>query len=79
MAKSVGDLTVQEFEELVGRVVDRRMQVWLDQFLDDLRGFDEEDQAELRPEFADGLRRAIEQARRGEVLDLRTFRDQLGL
>jgi hypothetical protein len=78
MAKSLGEMTAQEFEELVGRVVDRRMQIWLDQFMDDLRGLDDEDQAEIRPEFAAGLRRAIEQARRGEVMDLDTFREQLG-
>ena len=78
MAKSVGELSERESEELVGRVVDSRMQVWLDQFMDELRGLDDEDQAELRPEFAAGPRRAIEQARRGEGIELNALRQRLG-
>jgi hypothetical protein len=79
MTRSVSELSEQEFEELIGRVVDRRMQIWLDQFMDELRGLVDEDPAELHPEFATGLRRSIEQARRGEGVDLNTVRQRLGL
>lgn len=76
MARMVSDLSTDEFEALVERAVDRRMQVWLIQVMDAL-GVDDENSAELKPEFAAALRRSMEEADRGDVLDLETFQAQL--
>jgi len=78
MAKTLGELSAEEFEELVERTIDRRLQVWLTQLLDAFIGLREEEDAELQPEFAASLRRSLEQARSGEGIDLESFRDQLG-
>lgn len=79
MEKILTELSTREFEELVERTIDRRLEVWLTQVLDALTGLPEEEHAELRPEFAASLRRALEQARSEEGIDLRTFRNQVGL
>ena len=71
-------LSVEEFEELVERTIDRRLEVWLTQLMDALIGSQEEKSAELQPEFAASLRRSLEQARSGEGIDLQTFREQIG-
>ncbi len=78
MEKTVVELPTKEIEELVERAVDRRLEVWLVQLVDTLMGLQEEESAELRPEFAASLRRALEQARSGEGIDLKTFRAQIG-
>ena len=78
MAKTLGELSAEEFEELVERTIDRRLQVWLTQLLDAFIGLREEEDAELQSEFAASLRRSLEQARSGEGIDLESFRDQLG-
>jgi len=78
MARRVADLSTEEFEVLVERAVERRLQVWFTQVMDVLSGPDDEDDAELRPEFAAGLRRSIEQAQRGETTDLQSFRAAIG-
>ena len=70
-------MTKQELKRLVERAVDRRMEVWLAQLTDALLGTSEQDLA-LQPEFADSLRRALEQARAGEGVDLASFREQMG-
>ena len=66
-------------EELVERTIDRRINVWFTQLMDALTGSQEEEGAELQHEFAASLRRALEQARSREGIDLQTFRDQSGL
>ncbi|MBL7201092.1 MAG: hypothetical protein ISS56_13215 [Anaerolineae bacterium] len=72
-------LSKQELEELVERTIDRRLEVWLTQLTDALIGDSEEEGGALRPEYAASLRRALEQARSGEGMDLDAFREQLGL
>jgi len=66
-------------EELVERTIDRQISVWFTQLMDALTGLQKEEGAELQHEFAASLRRALEQARSGEGIDLKTFRDQSGL
>ena len=65
-------------EQLIERAIDRRLQVWLEQVLDALTVPDNEDKAVLRPDFAESLQRAIAQARAGEGMDLKSFREQIG-
>ena len=74
MEKTLGALSAREFEELVERTIDRRLGVWLTQLADALIGWQEEESAELQPEFAASLRRSLEQARSGEGIDLKSFR-----
>jgi len=78
MEKTLGALSAREFEELVERTIDRRLEVWLTQLADALIGWQEEESAELEPKFVASLRRALEQARSGEGIDLKSFRDQMG-
>jgi hypothetical protein len=77
MEKSLGTLSAQEFEELVERTIDRRLEVWLTQLTDALIGMPEEEGDALRPEFAASLKRSLEQARSGEGIELNAFREQL--
>jgi hypothetical protein len=77
--KTLVELSAGEFEELVERAIDRRINVWFTQLIDALTGLQEEEGAELQHEFAASLRRALEQARSGEGIDRKTFRDQIGL
>ena len=78
MEKAWEALSAEEFEELIERTIDRRLEVWLTQLMDALIDLQEEESAELQPEFAASLRRSLEQARSGEGIDLETFRDQIG-
>ena len=120
MERALAALSAEEFEELVERTIDRRLEVWLTQLLDalidsqttdedNLERFigmwadftPEEDHVlktileervsyfagrkiefgkgtELQPEFAASIRRSLEQARSGEGIDLKTFREQIG-
>lgn len=78
MQKAVGELSTEEFERLIERVVDRRLHIWLTQLTDALVDLEEEDNTELRPEFTASLRRALQEARSGEGVDLKAFRDQVG-
>ena len=78
MEKTLGALSAKEFEELVERTIDRRLEVWLTQLTDAWVDLEEEETAELRPEFAASLRRALKQSRCEEGIDLKSFRDQIG-
>jgi len=78
MAKALAEMTETEFEALVQKVVDRRLKVWLIQLMDALAGSSEEDRAALKPEFAESLKRSIEQAEAGELTSLASFRASLG-
>jgi hypothetical protein len=71
-------MSVQELEDLVDRLIQRRIEVLYVQLMDAL-GLEDEDELEFKPEFAAALRRSIEQARAGDVIDLETARQQLGL
>lgn len=78
MARTLGELTVEVFEELVERTVDRRFEVWLTQLMDSFEGVSDESGDELRPEFAASLRRSLNQAMSGEVSTLKTDRREIG-
>ncbi len=78
MERALGALSAEEFEELIERTIDRRLEVWLTQLMDALIGLSQEESAELQPEFAASLRRSLDQARSGEGIDLGTFRKQIG-
>ena len=78
MDKTIADLSPAEFEEIVERTIDRRMQVWLTQILDAVSETDEEENAELQPEFAESLRRSLHQAEANQGISLEQLRKQLG-
>jgi hypothetical protein len=77
MAKSLSELTAEEFEELVERTIDKRFEVWLTQLMDAFEVVSDENGDEFRPEFAASLRRSLEQARSGVGTPLNTFRSEL--
>ena len=78
MNTTLKDLSTEQLEQLIERAIDRRLQVWLEQVLDALTVWDDEDKAVLRPEFAESLRRSMAQARAGEGMALQSFREQIG-
>jgi len=78
MAKSLSELTAEEFEELVERTIDKRFEVWLTQLMDAFEGVSDENGEELRPECAPSLRRSLEQATSGLGTPLETFRSESG-
>jgi len=77
MNKALDQLSANEFEILVERAVDRRLEVWMTQLMDALTSIDEP-AGELRPEFAASLRNAIKQSETGEGMDLQSFRKEIG-
>lgn len=77
MDTTIADLSPLELETLISNVIDQRMQVWLTQFLDAVGERQEEDDAEMQPEFEGGLRQALEQAHQGEFVSLKDLREQL--
>jgi len=77
MNKTLDQLSTNEFESLVERAVDRRLEVWMTQLMDALTSIDEP-AGELRPEFAESLRKAIRQSDAGEGVDLKSFRAEMG-
>jgi AcrR family transcriptional regulator len=77
MERALGALSAEEFEELIERTIDRRLEVWLTQLMDALLGWQPEDSTRLAPEFAASLKRSLEQARSGEGVDLQAFREQI--
>ena len=76
MNKTINQLSTNEFETLVERVVDKRLEAWMTQLMDALTSIDEP-ASELRPEFADSLRKALKQSQAGEGMDLKSFRDKI--
>jgi hypothetical protein len=77
MDTTVADLSTHELENLIGNVIDRRMQVWLTQLLDAVGEQQEEEPAEMQPEFKASLEQAFQQAESGDVIPLSDFRKQL--
>jgi hypothetical protein len=75
--KTVGNLSTEDLQRIIEQTIDRRLSVWLTQILDALTALEDEDGAQLRPRFMESLRRALEQADTGDVLDLQAFRRQL--
>ena len=78
MTHSVADLSTEEFETLIERTIDRRMEVWPTQLLDALTGIEDDEDAEFQPDFAISLTHSLEQARAGQAVGLDSFRTQLG-
>jgi len=76
MNKTLVQLSTTDFEALVERAVDKRLEVWMTQLMDALTSIDEP-ASELRPEFAESLRKAIKQSQAGEGTDLKSFRDEI--
>lgn len=76
MNKTLNQISTNEFETLLERAVDRRLEVWMTQLIDALTSIDEP-ASELRPEFAESLRKAIQQSEAGEGMDLKSFRDEI--
>ena len=52
MEKTVAEMSSVEFEHLVERAVDRRLEVWLTQLMDALLGSEEGEGTKLKAEFA---------------------------
>ena len=77
MNKTLDQLSANEFESLVERAVDKRLEVWMTQLMDALTSIDEP-ASEFHPEFAESLRKAIKQSDAGEGVDLKSFRDEVG-
>jgi hypothetical protein len=73
---TIAELSPQDLEELIANAIDRRMQVWLTQLLDAV-GSNQEEQAEMLPEFENSLQRAINQALMEGLTPLDDFRRQL--
>ncbi|MBI5649179.1 MAG: hypothetical protein HZC40_01830 [Chloroflexi bacterium] len=77
MSIALKELSTEQVEQLIERTIDRRLQVWLEQVLDALTVADDEEKANLHPEFAESLRRSLAQARAGEGAELKSFREQI--
>ena len=77
MAKTLAELSPNEFERLLEQTIDNRLRVWLIQLMDALTGSDVEEQAAFKPEFTDSLRRSLEQAASGEGIELEAFRKEI--
>ena len=77
MDATIADLSPHELESLITDVIDRRMNVWLTQLLDAIGERQEEDDAEMLPAFEASLRKAIQQADKGDVVSLDEFFTQL--
>ncbi|MBA4379623.1 MAG: hypothetical protein C0393_02870 [Anaerolinea sp.] len=77
MNKTVAQLSTDEFEKVVERTMDRRLEVWMTQLMDALTGLQEDPTASLAPDFARSLERAMQQARAGEGVDLESLRHQI--
>lgn len=76
MERALGTLSTKEFEELIEHTIDRRLGVWLTQLTDAWVNHLDEENTNLRPEFAASLKRSLDQAQLGEGIDLETFRKQ---
>lgn len=68
--RTVGDLSTDELQHIIEQSIDGRLSVWLTQIHDALSAPEDEGGAQLRPEFEESLRRALEQADVGNVIGL---------
>lgn len=74
--KTVGQLSVDELKDLIGRVVEEKLEKRLLDYTVDEDGFrisarrDEEDDLSFKPGFEKGLRRATKDAKTGRVKKL---------
>jgi hypothetical protein len=76
--RTLRQLTVDEFEEVLKRTVETCFEVWFTPLMDALVGVSGANGDEFRPEFAASLRRSLEQAKSGVGTPLETFRSKLG-
>lgn len=77
MSDTVATLSTNELEALIARVIDERMQFWLERILDALSDWEAEEKEEFREDFTLLLERSIEQAKSGDHISLSAFREQL--
>jgi len=84
-AKKVGQLSIDELRDLIGQVVEEKLEKLLPDYVVDEEGFrisarsDEEDDLPLKPAFEKGLRRSIQEAKAGRVKSLKTIRKKHGI
>ena len=74
----MGELTAEEFEELVEGTIGRRPEVWLTQLMDTFEGAGDENGGEVRVESAASLCQSLDQATAGAGVTLGAFRRDLG-
>jgi len=79
--KQVSQLSVAEFKELLGQVVEEKLQRYqaLVLYYDDdgvktALGSDPEDDLPLKPEFEEGLRHALQDVEAGRTVDIKDVR-----
>ncbi|GEM_PF-5509260 len=84
-ARKVGQLSIDELRDLIGQVVEEKLEKLLPDYVVNEEGLrisarpDEEDSLPLKPEFEKGLKRAIREAKGGRVKSLKTIRSRRGL
>ncbi len=78
VSRTLAELTLEEFEELVERTIGRRFEVWLTQLVDALGPLTDHDVDKFRPESAASLWRPLKQVRSGDGMALEEFRNALG-
>ena len=78
MVRTLAELTVEEFQEVLERTIDKRFEVWLTQALDAFEGPSGESGNEFSTEFAASVRRSLEESRAAEGIVLKTLRNGLG-
>jgi hypothetical protein len=81
--KKVSQLSIEEFEELVGQIVEEKLQHYkvLAFYYDDdgvktAIGEDPEDDLPFKPEFEEGLRRALQDVEAGRTVDFEDVRSR---
>lgn len=83
--KKVGQLSIDELRDLIGQVVEEKLEKHLSDYIVDEDGFrisarrDEEDDLSFTPRFGKGLRRSIQEARAGRVNSLKAIRKKHGI
>ena len=77
-AKRVGDLSVEELEAIITRVVNRELVGWIEYAVERIADIVDPDPEAFNPEFAEGLRHAIEEAEAGKGISLETIERELG-
>jgi hypothetical protein len=78
MAQRIAELSIDEFEALVERAVDRRLRLWLVQMMDALTGAGKEDETDLSDAFAAAALAGISSERMKDELAARGVEPRLG-
>ena len=81
--KKVSQLSVDEFKDLIGQIIEEKLQhyQYLAFYYDDdgvktALGNDPEDDLPLRPEFEEELRKAFQDSEVGRTADFKDFRER---